>query len=338
MATEPIFDVNHLDRFPAQYEKYYNDTFTVRSLMIKYYNFLNIVLFHKSPVPDQVIIGNNGWLFMAGTEKDAYRGKEPLTELELNTIKAELEYRQKYLSERGCKFYYLIAPTKANVYSEYFPNTIFKLNKLSWSEQLISFLNKNSYVKPVNVLNTLRKNRGNNPLYYKNDNHWTQFGAFYSANEFFNTMKTDFPQTAIQQLENYNVNKIQKNSGNLSTMISDTSLFKDYFYTLLPKSGFVAQVAPNVGYPCVPGFPYCWEYEKVKEIKNSKLPKLLIISDSFGEAFFPFAAENFSRSVKIFDAWQYKLNEDIVNNEKPDVVLLIMLESSIKGLLKFPKR
>jgi hypothetical protein len=338
MTTEPVFDVNHLDLFPAQYEKYYNDTFTVRSLMIKYYNLFNIVLFQKSPVPDQVIIGNNGWLFMAGTEKDAYRGKEPLTELELNTIKAELEYRQKYLSERGCKFYYLIAPTKANVYSEYFPNTIFKLNKLSWSEQLISFLNKNSNVKPVNVLNTLRKNRGNNPLYYKNDNHWTQFGAFYSANEFFNTMKTDFPQTAIQQLENYNVNKIQKNSGNLSTMISDTSLFKDYFYTLLPKSGFVAQVAPNVGYPCVPGFPYCWEYEKVKEIKNSKLPKLLIISDSFGEAFFPFAAENFSRSVKIFDGWQYKLNEDIVNNEKPDVVLLIMLESSIKGLLKFPKR
>jgi alginate O-acetyltransferase complex protein AlgJ len=338
MATEPVFDVNHLDPFPAQYEKYYNDTFTVRSLMIRYYNFINIVLFKKSPVPDQVIIGNNGWLFMAGTEKDAYTGKNPLTALELNTIKTELEYRKKYLNERGCKFYFLIAPTKANIYSENLPPTIFKFNSLSWAEQLIGYLNQHGDVKPLDVLNVLRKNKDIYPVYYKLDNHWTEFGAFFAVNEFLHTLQTDFPQTTLLQLEKYTTTKIEKNTGNLSGMLSNIDIFNDFSYQLKPANGFRAQTAPNVGYPCVPGFPYCWEYEKVKEISNSHLPKILIISDSFGEAFFPFAAENFSRTVKIFDAWQYKLNEDIVNKEKPDIVLLIMLESSIKGLLKFPKR
>jgi alginate O-acetyltransferase complex protein AlgJ len=81
-------------------------------------------------------------------------------------------------------------------------------------------------------------------------------------------------------------------------------------------------------------FAYTWEYENVREIKNSKQPRLLIISDSFGAALFPFLSENFSRTVKIFDAWQYKLNEDIVNSEKPDAVVLVIDEPILRNFIK----
>ena len=50
---------------------------------------------------------------------------------------------------------------------------------------------------------------------------------------------------------------------------------------------------------------------------------------------FPFLAENFSVTEKIFDKWEYKLNESIVENEKPDVFLMIVLESNLRNIIKY---
>ena len=67
-------------------------------------------------------------------------------------------------------------------------------------------------------------------------------------------------------------------------------------------------------------------------------PKLMIVSDSFGEYILELLSERFSKSVKIWDNWEYKLNEDIVEKEKPDVMLLVIHEQNLKNLLKHPKR
>ncbi len=118
-------------------------------------------------------------------------------------------------------------------------------------------------------------------------------------------------------------------------MLSNIDNFKDVFFEIKPKLGFKSFEAPKFGYPPPPYFVYPWKYEEDREIKDSKKPRLLIISDSFGENLFPFLSEKFSRSVKIFDSWQYKLNLDIIRNEKPDVVLLLVLESNIRCILHF---
>lgn len=335
MTIKPVMNFTYLDPYPAQYEKYYNDNFTIRSIMVKYFNLINIVVFKKSPVPDQVVIGKDNWLFVAGNEVDSYRGKNRFSQSELEKFKQELEYRKKYLDERGCKFYLLIAPAKANIYSEKMPNTIFQSCKQSWGEQLIEYLNNYSEVKPLNVYDVFRANREKELLYYKLDNHWTQLGAFYCANEFFKRVSTDFPGVAASSLENYNISKTEINTGNIIKMLSNIGNYSDYLFQLTPKSGFQAKDVKTMGYPVVSGFPYPWEYEKNKEIGDSKKPKILIVSDSFGGDIFPFIAEEFSRSVKIFDSWQYKLNEDIVKSEKPDIFLLIGSEAAIRNMLNF---
>jgi hypothetical protein len=53
---------------------------------------------------------------------------------------------------------------------------------------------------------------------------------------------------------------------------------------------------------------------------------------------FPYLSEKFSTTELIFDGWQYKLNEDIVNHEKPDVMLLFMLESNLRNFLHHQSR
>ena len=92
LADKPEFDITHLDRYPVKYEKYYDDHFTLRSLMVKYFNQVNIDLFLKSPLPSKVVIGKDRWLFMAEKEIASYQGLDRFTEEELEAFKTELEY------------------------------------------------------------------------------------------------------------------------------------------------------------------------------------------------------------------------------------------------------
>lgn len=333
-VSEPIPDIEHLDPFPARYDSFYNDHFNLRSQLIRYHNYFKILCFNKSPLPDKVIIGSGGWLFPAGEEFESYSGKNRLTQVELETFKKELEYRENYLAERNCAFYFLIAPCKASIYAEKIGFEYFRLTDQTWGQQLMAYLNANSRVKPVNVFDSLKNHKTAEPLYHPLDNHWNELGGLHASNALIGVMRQRFP--GLQPLDPSNFNRKMEviSEGNMQAMLGNLSLFKEINLNLEPKQGYRAKEAPKKGYTPTFGFAYTWEYENVREIKNSKQPRLLIISDSFGAALFPFLSENFSRTVKIFDAWQYKLNEDIVNSEKPDAVVLVIDEPILRNFIK----
>lgn len=333
LSSKPDFDITSLDAYPEKYEKYYNDNFSMRNILTKYYNFLCVEAFKKSPYPDKVVIGKEGWLFPSGNQIESYKGINRLTTKELEAFRLELEFRKKYLNQRGCKLYFVIAPDKTNIYSDKIPNTIFRYTKQSWGEQLIEYLNNYSDFKPINIYETLRANKKKELLYYKLDHHWNPIGAYYASNVVLNWIHKDFSDVSTNSLNEYNITKIKTKTGNLINMLGYTGQYYDYTFNLNPKYGYKAVNVPNVGYKVIEGFAYPWEYEHCKEIIGSNKPKILIIADSYGDLLFPILAEHFSRTVKIFDSWQYRLNEDVVNGEKPDIVLLVALESNMKAML-----
>ena len=333
-AKKPVLNIERLDPFPSRYEKYYNDNFSIRSLLIGYFNLFNLYVFNKSPFLDKVTIGKDGWLYFTGEEMDTYFGNDNLKKAELYTYKTELEYRKKYLKERGCEFYFLIAPTKPNIYPENIPYKNYNLDKKSRGEELLDYLNDSSDVETINVYNTLRENKKNGQMYFKLDNHWNSFGAFYATSEFIKVIQPRFPSILPLILDSFNIKKTEINTGNTATILGNSKLFKDLNYQLSPKSGFKAKEISKVGYVPEKDFPYPNLYEMRREIKNSKQPKLLVISDSFGDDAFPFLSENFNTTLKIWDNWKYKLNEDIVNKEKPDIYLLIIHEKNLRLFLK----
>ncbi len=337
-TDKPVFDIEHLDPFPEKYDMYYKDNFNLRLQFIKLYNFLKIYLLNKSPLPEKVIIGNNDWLFNNDNGMDSYRGKDKFTEVELRSFKEELEYRQKFLASINCKLYFMIIPCKEIVYSENIGSNYYRLSKESWGEQLYNYLTRYSSVKPIFVLNALQKNKSLHNVYYKLDTHWNDFGAFSASNEVVKRMANDFPEMKTTQLNDFKLEAKEISNGNIQDMLGDLNLFKDSSFKLTLKTGYLAKDAEKKGYKPVEGFAYPWEFEKSKEISNSKKPKLLIVSDSFGEQIFPFLAEYFSRSVKIFDAWQYKLNKEIVLAEKPDAMLIMIDEPLMKKLLNHQSR
>lgn len=329
---KPILALHTADSFPHQYDNYYNDTFQLRNRFIKYYNYYNVTFYRQSPL-NTVIIGKDNWLFFSGEELDSYTGRNRFTDEELQTIREELEFRSQYLARLGVKFYFMIVPAKICIYSDKVGYEYYRMNKQTWGEQVNDYLKKTSGIKIIDIFDSLRSHSEPVNLYYRLDNHWNELGGFYAARQVLLNMKKDLPALEVPDVNDVAYTSSITIKGNLNKMLGYLDVFREQEISLTPKKGYKAVQGEFGNYPPTPGFAYPWEYEKVKEIKNSSKPRLLIISDSFGEAIFPFLAESFSRTCKIWDSWQYKLNEDIVQGEKPDVYLLMIDEPILHNLL-----
>jgi alginate O-acetyltransferase complex protein AlgJ len=333
LAEEPEADINSLDKFPLPYENYYNDHFSLRNRLITCYNLYTITFYRKSPLPDKVTIGKDNWLFSVSEEMDSYTGRNRFTEAELRAFKEELEYRQNYLRARNCSLYFMVVPCKASIYGEKIGYEHMRFNDQSWGEQLNEYLKRNCSVKTIDVFDSLRVAKKRFPVYYKLDNHWNEFGSFFTANAVIGEMRKDFPVLRPLQIDSFKKAYAPRESGDIDKMLGNLDRFKDSAVTLTPVNGFRASESFKVGYPVVHGFAYAWEFEWIKVIDGSDHPSILIISDSFGASIFPFLAEQFRRTTKIFDAWQYKLNENIVEGEKPDIVLIMINEPILRQLI-----
>ena len=339
MAECPSFDIKHLDKFPKLYDAYYNDNFSMRSRMVNWFNFLKLEIYKISPLPDQVLIGNDGWFYLKGNEYETFLGENGFSDSELREFKAELEFRRDYLEKRNCKFYFVIAPAKGIIYPNYIPNNLFLSAKKSHGEKLIEYLNRNSDISVVNVFSLLKEKAKdvNNPIYLKLDNHWNELAGFYASNEILSKISADFPTVKTSSISDFSISKKQVKVGNIIGMLNYDHNYTDINYIFKLNRGNRSVFVPKIGYPCPPSFPQ-EVFEESKEIKGSILPKLLLMTDSFGTALFPFLAEHFTRTEHIFDAWQYKLNEEIVQFEKPDVVVLVIFEAHLKKFLNHQSR
>ncbi|MBP1673810.1 MAG: hypothetical protein H6Q25_1625, partial [Bacteroidetes bacterium] len=323
-----------IDSFPALYEPYFSSNFTIRQRLIKDYYEFHLGIFRKSPHPDQVFIGKYDWLFMGSEENDSYVGSHPLTQEELEKFKKELEYRQQFLQKKGIQFYFVIAPIKASIYPEYIPESVLRKTNKTWAQTLQEYLNKNSTIKVIDLHNTLWEAKKGGNVYFKNDNHWNYRAGLFSTNHILKTIQKDFPQiTEIPFTDFKEIVRVGNLSGNLTLMLAQTERYTDSLYEYDPYKGYSAVDLPAVGYEVSPGFPYRQDYELHKGIKGSKLPKLLMITDSFSNYLFPFISERFRETTKIFDNWEYKRNEFIIENEKPDIVILVVWEANLRHIL-----
>ncbi len=333
LAEKPVFDINLLDPFPKKYEPYYNDHFSLRFRLVDVYSELQFRFFKVSPIPKLALLGKEDWFFMAAREQDSYLGIDRISPAELDSFRLELEFREEFIRNLGGKMYFLVAPVKNNIYTEYQPTTAYPLYPDCWGEQVLHHLAQHSSLKTVDLYPMLRERRKEKLLYYKRDNHWTRYGAFLAANMLLSRIHEDFPAVVPNDPDDYEFQPTKITVGNVADMFGNKELIIDTVLDFVPKAGFKAKDAPKVPYEPIEIFPYPWDYEHVREIGDTSKPKMVLICDSFGHNIFPYLAEQFHRSVKIFDSWQFMLNPDILVNEKADVVIFMPMEGHLRHLL-----
>jgi alginate O-acetyltransferase complex protein AlgJ len=335
LAEKPIFDLCDLEPFPVKFDSFFNDHFPLRNYSIAKLSEIKSIHFGISPLPDKVIIGKQGWLFMKVNDYETYMGRDTLSYIEIRRLAREILRRSNYLKALNCKYYYVLVPTKFSVYPEYLPG-YFAMNKPHTLTDQIKEVFTKSGIAVIDLREELKKSKSEllngEDLFLKSDNHWNGMGGYAASYAIINRLRQDFP--VIQPplpLDSFNIIREKSKGGNLATIINLRDKYTEKQVWLRCKSRAVSNGIKK-GYTSPPDFS--GEFELVKRCNADNKLKLLVIRDSFGDALVPVLSTAFHESVYVFDKWENGLNEDIVNTEKPDIFIQMPIESLADNIWK----
>jgi alginate O-acetyltransferase complex protein AlgJ len=330
LAKFPVFDINYLDRYPKAYDHWLNDHFSLRNFILLEKMTFEINILDQSPIPDFVIIGKKGWLYNSIAELDEFNMRGSYLPGQLKIMKNCLLRRKKFMEEHHANWMIAIAPIKYTVYPEYLPATVMRGLVNRKTKQFLSYM-QNEGIQIVDLSDTIiQSKQGDRPLFFKTDTHWNSNGAFYAYAKVMQLLRREIPslEKALDQSD-YVVTETNKTDGNINNMIGALGKFSDVDFIYTRKSpDLVHRIAKKEYTPPV-YFPFPESYETRYTNGNPKSPKILIIGDSFAAYIAQFLKQHFSETTVIFDSWRYKLNPEIIEKEKPDIVLYLIIESNL---------
>ncbi|MEG2044588.1 MAG: DHHW family protein [Clostridia bacterium] len=320
LQTVPTFSVDKAlsGRFESEAESYANDQFPFRNFFVTTKTTFD-VLTGKSQA-NGVYLGKHDYLleqFKVPSEKENERRKQAISEFSK--------------SHTDLKQYMMIVPNSENILKEYLPNNAQAVDQNKYIEDFYS-QTKSFGIQNIDVTKTFNENKSEN-LFYKTDHHWTSEGAYLAFLEAAKTMGISA-----------NINYEKKVVAN------------DFKGTLSSKSGFRQNVSDSITvFFAEENSPksvinYLDEqrktatfYESVNLDRKDKYTvflngnhpqikittptkenrKLLVIKDSYANAFIPFLAPYFREIVVIDPRYFYGDLEELIKEEKLTEVLFL---------------
>lgn len=317
--------------FAKEFEAYYNDTFADRKRMIKKLSQYK----QKIGVDSGFSInGKNGWLFYdSGKVPDGYTlvdyfGRVRFSEDELRKMAEGLEKAKAYYKKRGIDYYFIVAPNKEGLYSEFMPDYLQKdrVSEKSRTDLAIEYLQKHTKVNIVNFRDVLAQSKdkfGIN-LYYPRDSHWNEAGAYLSFVELAKLMRKN--GVAHMPLKPLSKRMLSENGfyfSDLNTLGKNEDIKYNVDY-LKGKDGKILLSEDN-------GFFEIYE-NKQAPVKKT----VLMIRDSFGNALKPYLGKTFARNIFAHNKYNKRQELDrLVAEYKPDIMVDEAVERYFDRLLKY---
>ncbi len=249
---------------------------------------------------NQVLLGKEDWLFYKtttdGDPMTDYIGTEPYSEEKMKKTVWNMENFQTMLERKGIKFAIAVIPNKEEVYERYLPDTIQKENEKNRTDLLVEYLRETTDIPIVYPKEELCEQAMTEMLYYKNDTHWNQKGAFVATQVLLEQLyQKEKIQLSDQDFETVTLKRADPNYNDLSRMVGmDWKFYDRESYEIIHSE----------------------EKEKIEET-------VLLIGDSFGASFLPCLQEEFE---EVEYCHRDDENNGILEAVKPDLVILEYVE------------
>lgn len=313
-------------RFIDQFNSYYSDNFAIRQILIQLYINTKIKLLNANPFPQKLVFGKGEWIFLGDSYSNAItetKGIKNFSEQELEKITKNIIEYKKYFDEKHIKFFLAVAPEKSTVYGQKLPIIqSVRQTKLEQVKKQLSAIGFNL----IDLKDDFSKDR-NFPLYYKTDSHWNQIGMYFGSLSLMKTIGSSYPMLKILKFEDFSIDSSKCNfNGDLAGQLSLKTPERKYVLTSvchIERIKLPKKLTIPASYAFNPKL-----YERRFEIKNGNL-KILIFHDSFFQEMHKFIAESFRETVFIWSVWE----KEIIEQEKPDIVVYEMVEREIDKLL-----
>lgn len=306
-----------------QYEAWSNDSFGGRHWFIDKYGYINYNYFGSSNTKD-AIVGKNDWLFYSrvgdGNPVSKYQNNILFTEEELKKILKNQELYFDKLKQNNIDYVLSIAPNKATIYDEHYPDTILKVSEISKADQVIEYLKKHSDIKIVYAKKELIQNKPKAELYFKADTHWNNYGAFICYQELIKSLSIK-----PMELADFNISEVRTKTGDL---LGIGNIKPEYYK------------GESIDYEFNPKQDYNYTKATLEngwfttQIQDDSLPRAIIYRDSFFSAMQPFFSNHFSFVEYRHHKQLKKTDLDNIIEQKPDLVVFEFVERYIDTLLE----
>ena len=321
----PKFNIYKLEDFINEYDTYYKENFGLRYLLFAWYSNFKIAVLNESPLPDRALVGKKGWLFLGdlfgfGLKEQA--GIIQFNTKELKSFADSIVAKQKYFDSLNIKYYLCVAPNKQTIYPEILPYSIVP-NK-SKLDLLSVEMKKYPQLNFIDVLSPLNNKKDSVDLYYKSDSHWNRLGAFIAYNKIMSELAIDFPEIKPVTYEHYTIKPFSGiMAKDIANMINQKYFEADYEFILKENVSLICD--SNVFSPNDKKITY-----EVRYRNPTKKLKVLVFGDSFAASMVDFLIGNFGSTIFIGPTM---LKKEIIENEKPDIVIQEVVERDIDFLI-----
>lgn len=316
LATKPELSMKEIESYPQLYEKYYNDNLPYRNIILNNWreSFYNIF---KESTDSRVIIStdkkNNSWLFYAnasgGDEFSYIDGRKEVLKKDMDAVVTRIKEETKKLKKKKIDIYYIIAPNKSTVYSDYLPETM--TVKKDYFSHFYEYALENDVTNLYYMEELLKEERKNYETYYRTDTHWNEYGSFISYKKVINSIydKEVVGDYKIKQTVS------TKQRGDLNDMLGIKKTIKD--------------VNTKVYYPNLNNREMK-EENKVEIYTNPDALKnetVLLVGDSFSVNSVDPVTSVYKKVIRVYTNF-VKYNPAFIEKYKPKKIFYVRVERS----------
>ena len=324
----PLAEAVHAPaRFGPDLAAHFRDAAPFRDHLIRANNRLRLALFGESPVPG-VIVGRDGWLYYNLEHAlDDYLNVVPLSENDMAEMVRVQTARRDWLAARGIAYLVVFAPNKERVYPEHLPPGIRPLRPESRLSQIVPRL-REAGIDVLDLREAVTAGKAAGRAYMLTDTHWNGYGGLLGASALVAALSGRFPALEPLDPAGYELAEEDRPGGDLSEMLLLPDIWREPDVSARPRGAALARPAGPGDYPGPADHP---ERERAAyETDRKDWPRAVFFHDSFARAMQAHAAERFSRSVFL---WTHALVPAVIERERPDVVVLEVVERYVFALL-----
>jgi hypothetical protein len=335
---KPIFINGKLNKtYGLDFNNWLNDRFFLRGQLLDYNTDIKYIIDRKLE-NELAFQGRNGWLFQKlNTERFIVKKSDYK-----NIVIQMKSFSEHCKKEFNIPVYYAIIPEKNTIYNEY------QLNNLYNTEPLANQLSEENDIQITYFLEVLKKGKEKQYVCFKEDHHWTQFGALLSCQNIIEKIRKqnpDIPEINESDFKTKIFTNAYKNiitTQTLNCSPTDGTIFnqlnlnkniykyQNHYLTFESiKYGIPRAIFPTKK-------PFFSSYKNAKI--NSK--RIMVIGDSNIGYMVPFVFSAFSESIfyQVNDArnnwynnWDMHSYLEMIEKHKPDIILLISRSENLKS-------
>lgn len=328
LSSKPVFSTSKMFEYPKQFNEYFSDNLGFRQILTTIHSYLRFKLFNSSSQPHKVMVGKKSWLYSTDPEiAGDFRNITRFTDEELLEIQRKLEELHQWYEARGTKFYVIIPPSKYRIYPEFLPRRFSMKPYPSKLDQVEDYLKKNSKVTLITVHDELMKAKKDVDVFYAHDTHWNFMGGYIGYQKIMNYIIQDFPFMSTLRLDDSSKTFYALPRADLAKILALHNFLLNDEWIFNVKSNSIVKECKIEEYKTVNPLSKTICFEN----NNNSLPRLVMYRDSFTNLLIPYLTHHFSRSVFL---WTYDHSLEVYEKEKPDVVIMEIVEYRIDKLLE----